>query len=156
MADPFAIHALAAGGGLLGMSALPRAGDMPTLRAWQPDMVLSLTGTAEMARLGARGLGTALARAGIVWHHLPIRDFGTPSPQVQAAWPAVSAQARAVLARGGRVLVHCRGGCGRSGMVLLRLMIEVGEHPAPALTRLRRTRPCAVETEAQRAWAVQT
>src|SRR5690606_33735699 len=54
---------------------------------------------------------------------------------------------------GGRVLVHCLGGCGRSGMVALRLMIGAGETPEVALRHLRGVRPCAVETEAQLAWA---
>ena len=53
------------------------------------------------------------------------------------------------------VLVHCFGGCGRSGMLVLRVMIEAGEPAGTALKRLRQVRPCAVETEAQMAWAVQ-
>ncbi len=128
---------------------------MAELMDWAPDLVLSMTEMDEMVQLGAGGLGEALEQAGIAWHHLPIRDFGAPPVEVQAVWPAVSAQARAILAGGGKVLAHCRGGCGRSGMVLLRLMVELGEVPEAALTRLRRVRPCAVETEGQRAWAEQ-
>ncbi|SMY06745.1 hypothetical protein LOM8899_00875 [Flavimaricola marinus] len=60
---------------------------------------------------------------------------------------------RGLLGQGGKVLVHCFGGCGRSGMAVLRLMIEAGEDGATALTRLQELRPCAVETEAQRVWA---
>jgi protein-tyrosine phosphatase len=58
------------------------------------------------------------------------------------------------LRSGGRVLVHCFGGCGRSGMAALRLMVAAGEGPESALHRLRASRACAVETEAQRLWAV--
>ncbi len=58
--------------------------------------------------------------------------------------------------QGGRVLVHCMGGCGRSGMALLRLMVESGEPADRALARLRAVRPCAVETPEQLAWASQT
>ena len=60
---------------------------------------------------------------------------------------------RALTGRG-RVLIHCKGGCGRSGMVALRLMIEAGEAPDEALARLRSVRPCAVETDAQMRWAM--
>ncbi|MBR9844091.1 MAG: protein phosphatase, partial [Rhodobacteraceae bacterium] len=49
--------------------------------------------------------------------------------------------------------VHCFGGCGRSGMAIMRLLVEMGEEPEAALARLRAVRPCAVETEAQRLWA---
>lgn len=155
MAEPFAIHALKAGGGVLGICPLPRRADLAEVVSWRPDMVLSMTETAEMEALGAGPLGAALSAAGIAWHHLPIRDFGAPSDAVQAAWPEVSTQARRFLAQGGRVLAHCRGGCGRSGMVLLRLMVELREAPEAALARLRAVRPCAVETEAQRLWAGQ-
>ncbi|MDH5531227.1 MAG: protein phosphatase, partial [Paracoccaceae bacterium] len=44
-------------------------------------------------------------------------------------------------------------GCGRSGMAVLRLMVEAGEPVDVALIRLRKVRPCAVETDAQLAWA---
>jgi hypothetical protein len=40
-------------------------------------------------------------------------------------------------------------------MIILRLMIAAGEGPDAALARLRKTRPCAVETDAQMAWARQ-
>jgi hypothetical protein len=39
-------------------------------------------------------------------------------------------------------------------MVALRLMIELGEAPDDALARLRVVRSCAVETDAQMAWAL--
>ena len=54
---------------------------------------------------------------------------------------------------GGRILIHCRGGCGRTGMIVLRVMIEFGEDPDKALKRLRKIRPCAVETKPQEIWA---
>ena len=50
-------------------------------------------------------------------------------------------------------MIHCFGGCGRSGMAALRLMVEAGEDADEALERLRAVRPCAVETDAQLRWA---
>ncbi len=128
--------------------------DLAEVMAWAPDMVITLTGLAEMRALGADHLGTALERHGLAWRHLPIVDYGLPGAAEQALWPTISAEARAVLGRGGRVLVHCKGGCGRSGMIVLRLMVEAGEDADAALARLRAVRPCAVETEAQMDWAV--
>jgi len=54
----------------------------------------------------------------------------------------------------GKVFAHCYGGKGRSGMVLLRLMVERGLDPDQALQDLRRVRPGAVETQAQWLWAI--
>ena len=154
------IHALNAGDGLLALSGLPGArgdyrADLDHIHDWQPGLVISLTTEAEMAVAGATHLGADLGAMGCRWVHLPIEDFGTPQRDVQVLWPEVSASARHALLGGGRVLVHCRGGCGRSGMIALRLLVELGEDADVALRRLRAVRPCAVETGDQRRWAGQ-
>ncbi len=159
MKPDFVIHALPVAGGILALAPLPgQSGtyddDLIHLHDWQPALVISLTTLAEMEAEGVQGLGNDIQGMGARWVHLPIRDFGVPDPATEMLWPATSTAARAALAGGGRVLIHCKGGCGRSGMAALRLMIEDGEPPRRALTRLRAVRPCAVETEAQMAWAL--
>jgi len=154
----FEIAAVEAGGGWLALCPLPGAGgdyagDLASVTGWGPALVLTMTTAAELTRFGAAGIGADLEAKGIVWRHLPVDDYHADSPALAAGWAASSAQARGILAQGGRVLVHCRGGCGRSGMAVLRLMVELGEAPEIALARLRAARPCAVETDAQHAWA---
>lgn len=152
------LYGLPVGEGILALSPIPGAtgdyaGDTQHLIDWKPALVLSLVTERELAAAGAAGLWHDLAKTGARWEHLPITDFGVPDEAFEAAWPDVSATARRALLGGGRVLVHCRGGCGRSGMVALRLMIEVGEAADDAFARLRAVRPCAVETEEQMRWA---
>lgn len=152
------IFAIPVGQGILGISTIPGgdgdyAGDVRHLTEWKPAVVLSLVSELELAAVGATGLSRDLVDAGTRWEPLPIPDFGIPDDAFEAAWPEVSADARHALAGGGRILVHCRGGCGRSGMVALRLMIEAGEAPEEALRQLRAVRPCAVETRDQLSWA---
>jgi protein-tyrosine phosphatase len=122
------------------------------LMDWRPDLVISLTLQAELDRKGAGTLGRDLENEGIGWLHLPIPDMGIPLNDI---WPEATDKALKTLASGGKVLVHCFGGCGRSGMLCLRLMIAAGEEPQAALDRLRRARPCAVETGPQMDWAMQ-
>lgn len=129
------------------------AGDLAVVLGWRPDLVITLAEAGELAARGASSLPADLAAAGVDWLHLPIPDFGTPPQGLRADWPAHAARLQAIFARGGRVLVHCMGGCGRSGMITLRLMVEGGEPPEAALARLRAARPCAVETAAQERWA---
>ena len=155
----FSISSLTASRGLLGISPAPgRFGDyvsdLQEILDWSPSLVLTMTESMELARLGADRFADDLRAARISWMHLPIRDFGAPGADVLARWGETSARAQAVLANGGKVLAHCYGGCGRSGMALLRLMVELGEDGPAALARLREVRPCAVETEAQAAWAM--
>lgn len=150
-----AIAELSLGKATLGICPSPgRAGfydaDFAALRHWHPDLVLTVTSAEELAQT-APTLAADLQQAGIDWLHFPIPDYSLPV----AGWPALSKLLHARLKAGQRLLVHCMGGCGRSGTILLRLMVEAGEPPQTALTRLRAVRPCAVETDAQYAWASQ-
>ena len=152
------LFAVPAGQGILAISPIPGAdgtyaADVQHLIEWKPAIVLCLVTEVELVASGASGLWQDLVSAGTRWEHLPISDFGVPDDAFQEAWPDVSDNMRRALMGGGRVLVHCRGGCGRSGMVALRLMIELGEAPDDALARLRAVRPCAVETNDQMHWA---
>jgi protein-tyrosine phosphatase len=152
------IAELTVGGGVLGIGPMPgRDGaygaDLADLLAWRPTLALTMTTAEELAAKGAADMPQDLAAAGVDWRHLPIGDYGAPTGNTLAAWPKVAAKARDVLSGGGRVWVHCMGGCGRSGTAALRLMVEAGEEPSVALERLRAVRPCAVETPAQFTWA---
>ena len=152
------IHALQVGGGTLALSSMPgRNGDYPgdldMVAGWRPGLVISMATEVEMITDGARDFGRDVQARASRWVHLPVEDFGTPSAEIRERWKAASASARQALSGGGRVLIHCRGGCGRSGMAVLRLMVECGENPGAALARLRNLRPCAVETDEQMQWA---
>jgi hypothetical protein len=146
------------GGGTLGIGPMPGragdyAGDIAAVLGWRPVRVVTLAEAAELAHAGVGAISADLARRGIAWCHLPIADYGVPEGAAARRWPDVARTIGQLLAAGGRVFVHCMGGCGRSGMIALRLMIEAGEPAGAALLRLRATRPCAVETQAQSAWA---
>lgn len=154
----FSISDLPLGAGWAGLCPMPGrtgdyAGDLAQLLAWHPAMVVTMTTDLELEAVGADRLPADLRRDGIIWRHVPVTDFGAPCAASAAEWQVVSREARAVLAEGGRVLVHCYGGCGRSGMALLRLMVECGEDREAALARLRAVRPGAVETAGQARWA---
>ena len=153
------LHSLGVGGGLLAISQLPGrqgdyAGDLDFIRDWRPSLVVTLTPRAEMVAAQAETLGSDMRESGARWVHFAIDDYGTPDAGALAQWGEISRFALSALKGQGRVLVHCKGGCGRSGMIALRLMIEAGEDGVDALLRLRKIRPCAVETDAQMRWAV--
>lgn len=155
---PFKIASLRLLKGRIGICPMPGRdgdyrGDLADMMAWSPGLVLTLATAAELAEKGASDLPADLAGKGVAWVHLPVADFATPAPPTDEHWPEASLRARSVLAGGGRVLAHCMGGCGRSGMALMRLMVDTGETPDGALAHLRAVRPCAVETPEQLAWA---
>ena len=91
---------------------------------------------------------------GMAWHHLPIRDVSIPDPVFEGAWETQGAALRQKLRDGERIVIHCRGGLGRTGMIAARLLIELGETPDRALQRVRAVRPGAVETLEQEDYAL--
>jgi protein-tyrosine phosphatase len=156
--EPFRIATVdAPGGGAIGLCRMPGRGgrladDVAAILAWRPALVVSLTEASELARHGADAMPGLLAAGGVACRSFPVVDYGAPEAD-DGAWPVQAAELHAALDAGQRVLVHCMGGCGRSGMVALRLMAERGEAVEAALQRLRAARPCAVETDGQLAWA---
>ncbi len=154
MPASFKIAQVQVGRGLLGLCPLPGrnenyAADLATLVKFGPALVLSLVEIHEYQRHNAPTLIADLASLGIAHISFPTRDFGTPC---LAIWPPVSGHLHGLLANAQRIVIHCLGGCGRTGTIALRLMIEAGEDPKAALIRLRTERPCAVETKAQLRW----
>ncbi|GAB4289949.1 MAG: hypothetical protein Kow0058_09240 [Roseovarius sp.] len=157
-AEEFVIYALPVARGILAIAPMPGRGghydeDVAHMMDWKPALVISMVTEVELVAWGAARLGSDLLYSGTRWHHVPCPDRGVPGPEQDAAWNEASARACAALRGGGRVLIHCVGGCGRSGMAALRLMVACGEKPADALLRLRELRPCAIETTAQYEWA---
>lgn len=123
--------------------------DLAALRASGAGTLITLTEPAELDLLGVSAMGQSAQDAGLVWHCLPIRDFSTPDAEWLATWQRVGASVRATLQAGGGVHLHCRGGCGRSGMIAAALLAELGVGADEAIARVRAARACAIETEAQ-------
>ena len=154
----FEINSLSLGNGVIGICPAPGRfspyeNDLKDIIDWSPSLVLTMTSMAELQSVGGAALGGDLQAGGIDWIHFPVVDYGIPTKAQSQQWQVLSAQAAHRLSGGGRVLAHCYGGCGRSGMALMRLMCEADEAADQALRRLRSVRPCAVETEDQRLWA---
>jgi hypothetical protein len=146
-------------GGHIGISRLPgRFGlldeDIEAIRQWKPRAVVTMNTALELEAVKATQLGARLEALGILWFHLPVSDYCGLTEGSAQRWPSVSKKLHEILAGGGNVLTHCRGGHGRSGMVALRILVEQGEDPDDALARIRTSRPGAVETKEQKQWGM--
>ncbi|MFX7763978.1 protein-tyrosine phosphatase family protein, partial [Acinetobacter baumannii] len=75
---------------------------------------------------------------------------GTPGDA--PAWRVLADGLRAALDRGERLVIHCRAGLGRSGMIAARLLVARGLPVETAIAAVRRARPGAIETSGQEAW----
>lgn len=125
--------------------------DLDAIQRAGAKAVVTLTTQEELDELGVAALGAAVVARGMDWLHLPIEDFGAPDAGWEETWREGGRLVRSMIRDGHSVHLHCRAGCGRSGMIAARLLAELGAEPGAAIARVRAARPCAVETEEQEA-----
>ena len=131
-----------------GTWARDMAKDLQTIRDWGTSALVNLLEVHEMRELKvpqlAEAIGTSLA-----YFHLPIRDADIPGPDFERSWKTAGAELRRRLRAGEKILIHCKGGLGRTGTVAARLLVELGLEPEEAIRRIRQARPGSFEREAQ-------
>ncbi|HSD62107.1 MAG TPA: ADP-ribosylglycohydrolase family protein, partial [Burkholderiales bacterium] len=160
--DPLRIGAIGwgTGGGEVGMTLCPGKkepgrwerdleADLRAIRRWGGTALVTLIEPHEFGFLAVEALPEKARALGLEWHHLPIPDGGAPQAGFERRWLHSGAMLRARLRRGERVLVHCRGGLGRTGTVAAKLLVEAGRTPRDAINRVRAARPGAIETVEQ-------
>lgn len=123
--------------------------DLDAIRDWGAAAVVTLLEPKEMTFLRVERLGEEVLRRGMLWFHLPIVDISIPDRRFEERWKAAGNELRTLLRKESDVLVHCRGGLGRAGMIGARLLIEVGMETASAIRQVRAVRPGAIETREQ-------
>ena len=114
-----------------------------------PKSIITLMPTYELVESGVPGLGQAVSDLGMGWHHLAIDDMEAPTEVFEVAWKEALPKLLEIVKNGDNVLVHCRGGLGRSGTVAAMLLIELGMAHKEAVATVRSARPGAIETYEQ-------
>ena len=137
------------GGGKIGLSPFPKIHEFQDFRIWRATALVTLLEPQEMAFLGVKDLGKQAESSGLAWHHLPIGDMAVPDAGFEERWLKSGPLFRKSLRGGGRLVVHCRAGLGRTGMFGARLLVELGIAPDAAIAAIRKARPGSIETVEQ-------
>ena len=124
------------------------AADLQRLQAvYGADVLVSVIEAHELRTLRIGGLATAAGDRGMQWLHVPVVDAGTPTDE--ASWTAALRAVRARLERGETVVVHCKGGLGRTGTFAASVLVTYGIDPKTATARVREARAKTIENPAQ-------
>jgi len=133
---------LGAGRGQIGMTICPGkrgaseygaqwkrdlATDIAIIRAWGASTLLTLMESEEMRLLGIETIGEIAKKSSLHWYQLPIIDGSIPDNRFDTAWPHVGRTILNSLRSDEKIVVHCRGGLGRTGMIVSALLIEDGK-----------------------------
>jgi protein-tyrosine phosphatase len=142
--------------GKVAVAARPRGGD------WLPDEiadwkragithVVSLLTPEEEQEMDLRGESGEARRQGLEFSSIPIADRQVPP--LHAKFAEGLEKLTRTLATGKNVLIHCRQGIGRSGLVAACLLVRRGMSPGAAVEKLSALRGVTVpETVEQRDW----
>lgn len=123
--------------------------DLRDIREWGAEGLVTLLEKEEMEMLEIGHIPLSAKHYGLWWRHLPIKDMCAPDDAFDAAWATHGTHLRGVLSKGGRIVLHCWAGLGRTGTVAARLLVEFGLPPAAAIVQVREARPGAIQSQAQ-------
>lgn len=142
--------------GKLAVAPRPRGGDWlkDDVASWKQanvNAVLSLLTPDEERDLDLSGEGGAIITQGMDFTSFPIPDRQVP--RSEAKFAEVLESAARALSAGKNVLVHCRQGIGRSGLVAACLLVKKGMSPGAAIASVSAARGVSIpETAEQRDW----
>jgi protein-tyrosine phosphatase len=143
-------------GGRLAVAPRPRGGEWleDEIRSWKSggvDVVVCLMEDWELAELDLSRESETCRAQGLSFIHFPIRDRGMPESAASVCMLAQTiAQHRA---SDRNVLIHCRAGIGRTGLVAACCLVADGVAAGEAFARIAEARGFPVpDTEDQMRW----
>jgi protein-tyrosine phosphatase len=112
--------------------------DLKAIQAFGAQALVTLMETHELAdfQVPSATLARETQACAIEWYHIPITDVWVPDERFEDQWTYSGPRLRSMLRSGKHIVLHCRGGLGRTGMIAARLLVEF-EDPDAAIRKVR-------------------
>lgn len=114
--------------------------------------ILTLMYDEEMLKHNAQSLPDTCKANEIEWYQLPISDDEAPNQDFELPFKQHLSRLKQVLTEKGTIAVHCKGGSGRTGLVIALLMLELGLDKSFVAEQVKSVRPHALTKAAQLAY----
>lgn len=135
-----------------GTKAADLAASVAQLKAAGASAIVTLMPSHELQENGVAELPVVCQQQDLAWFHFPVEDDAAPAEQFATAWAAHSAEVLQILADGGTIAVHCKGGSGRTGLMVAMLLISRGEPLPKVIEQVQELRPKSLQIPAHLAF----
>jgi len=121
--------------------------DLDCVKAAKTHFVVTLMEASELRANAMESLEAELRHRRLQWRHYPIRDLSIPTEIHRLC--SLIGELQEQLQAGKNVLVHCRGGHGRTGLFVACMLVDAGHDPAAAIDHVRAARSGTIHNSAQ-------
>lgn len=125
------------------------AASIETLKQAGTEMLLTLMFDEERDKNNAQSLPEICAEQGIKWLQLPILDDAAPDKVFEEQWSQHKEAILQVLNNKGTIAVHCKGGSGRTGLVIGLIILSFGWPAEKVIKEVQLIRPNALKHPVQ-------
>lgn len=123
--------------------------DLTTIRKWGAVAVVTLLDELELRILGVSDLSNTAEWLNLLWFHLPVDNKGIPGQNFELLWSTAGPQLRQLLREGKKIIIHCKEGIGRSAIIAVRLLIELGTPVEQAIKMVQKVKPESLQLYSQ-------
>ncbi|MCV2404058.1 tyrosine-protein phosphatase [Marinomonas sp. C2222] len=108
------------------------------------DVIISMLPDSEIAKLNVTDLGKEIQQQGMLWYQLPVEDDQAPQQPFFDVLNTKKEELLTHLKEKKTIVIHCRGGTGRTGVMAACLLLESGYQWERAKALIQSIRPKAL------------
>ena len=135
--------------GLVTLSKSVLIEDLNIIKIFNPKMILSLIETDEIGEGYLKEIKEFSENINAYWVHLPITDYSIPDDRFEEEWVKNIRYIEENLCSSKNIFLHCKGGIGRSGLVVAKILTFFGYENTVSIEMVRAVRSGAIETAEQ-------
>jgi protein-tyrosine phosphatase len=120
-----------------------------TLKEAGTNMLITLMFDEELEINNALSLSDECKKQGITWIQLPILDDAAPNEAFETQWHIQKQAILEMISNKGKIAVHCKGGSGRTGLVIGLILLALGWSSEKVIKAVQTVRPKALKHPVQ-------